>query len=58
MTTQDDRGFQKTDLVMWNPQAPNFQKDVNLVERDTCPNGYQLVDPDRLHFHLTGFRMF
>merc|ERR1711892_1079451 len=47
MTEQDDRGFQKTDLVMWNPQAPNFQSDVNLVERDTCPNGYQLVDPDR-----------
>jgi len=47
MTTQDDRGFEKTDLVMWNPQAPNFQKDVNLVERDTCPNGYQLVNPDR-----------
>merc|ERR1712123_519978 len=44
MTTQDDRGFEKTDLVMWNPQAPNFQSDVNLVERDTCPNGYQLVD--------------
>ena len=47
MTAQDDRGFQKTDLVMWNPQAPNFQSDVNLVERDTCPNGYQLLDPDR-----------
>merc|ERR1712142_373335 len=47
MTTQDDRGFQKTELVMWNPQAPNFQNDVNLVERDTCPNGDQLVDPDR-----------
>merc|ERR1711951_125868 len=26
--------------------APNFQNTVNLVERDTCPNGYQLVDPD------------
>eukprot|EP00090_Calanus_glacialis_P043228 TRINITY_DN76494_c0_g1_i1.p1 TRINITY_DN76494_c0_g1~~TRINITY_DN76494_c0_g1_i1.p1 ORF type:complete len:235 (-),score=91.08 TRINITY_DN76494_c0_g1_i1:56-760(-) len=47
MTAQDDRGFQKTDLVMWNPQTPNFQSGVNLVERDTCPNGYQLLDPDR-----------
>jgi len=46
MTTQDDRGFTKTDMVMFNPQAPNFQKTVNLVERDTCPNGYQLLDPD------------
>merc|ERR1712123_365071 len=46
MTTQDDRGFEKTELVMWNPQAPNFQNDVNLVERDTCPNGYQLMNPD------------
>ena len=47
MTDQDDRGFKKTDMVMWNPQAPNFQSDVNLVERDTCPNGYQLQNPDR-----------
>jgi len=46
MTSQDDRGFEKTELVMFNPQAPNFQKTVNLVERDTCPGGYQLVDPD------------
>merc|ERR1712142_1171141 len=46
MCDQDERGFTKTDLVMFNPQAPNFQNTVNLVERDTCPNGYQLVDPD------------
>jgi len=48
MASQDDRGFTKTDLVMFNPQAPNFQKTVNLVERDTAPNGYQLVDPDKV----------
>eukprot|EP00092_Neocalanus_flemingeri_P033729 GFUD01036666.1.p1 GENE.GFUD01036666.1~~GFUD01036666.1.p1 ORF type:complete len:230 (-),score=73.69 GFUD01036666.1:71-760(-) len=47
MAAQDDRGFKKTELVMFNPQAPNFQSGVNLVERDTCPNGYQLVNPDR-----------
>ena len=47
MANQDDRGFQKAELVMFNPQAPNLQSGVNLVERDTCPNGYQLVDPDR-----------
>ena len=23
-----------------------FLPSVNLVERDTCPNGYQLLDPD------------
>ena len=47
MASTDDRGFEKTELVMFNPQAPNFQTGVNLVERDTCPNGYQLVDPDK-----------
>merc|ERR1712151_662029 len=47
MAGTDDRGFEKTDLVMFNPQAPNFQTGVNLVERDTCPNGFQLVDPDK-----------
>merc|ERR1712051_635602 len=43
----DDRGFAKAELVMFNPAAPNIQTGVNLVARDTCPNGYQLVDPDR-----------
>merc|ERR1711973_621021 len=43
----DDRGFAKAELVMFNPAAPNIQTGVNLVERDTCPNGYQLVDADR-----------
>jgi len=47
MADQDDRGFQKTEMVMFNPQAPNFQSGVNLVERDPCPNGFQLVDPDK-----------
>merc|ERR1712156_1033758 len=32
---------------MFNPAAPNIQSGVNLVPRDTCPNGFQLVDPDR-----------
>merc|ERR1711997_185401 len=43
----DDRGFAKAELVMFNPAAPNIQTGVNLVARDTCPNGYQLVDADR-----------
>ena len=47
MANMDDRGFQKAELVMFNPAAPNIQSGVNLVSRDTCPNGYQLVDPDR-----------
>ena len=47
MAGTDGRGFEKTELVMFNPQAPNFQTGVNLVERDTCPNGFQLVDPDK-----------
>jgi len=47
MTEKDERGFTKTDLVMFNPQQPNFQSTVNLVERDAAPLGYQLVDPDR-----------
>ena len=46
-TYMDDRGFAKAELVMFNPQAPNIQSGVNLVARDTCPNGYQLVDADR-----------
>ena len=43
----DDRGFAKAELVMFNHQAPNIQSGVNLVARDSCPNGYQLVDADR-----------
>merc|ERR1711994_1065732 len=30
-----------------NPQETNFQDTVNRVERNTCPNGFQLVDPDK-----------
>ena len=48
MADQDGRGFQKAELVMFNPQAPNIQSGVNLVSRDHCPNGLQLVDPDRV----------
>jgi len=48
MANQDGRGFQKAELVMFNPQAPNIQSGVNLVSRDSCPNGLQLVDPDRV----------
>merc|ERR1711863_175303 len=47
-TLEDDRGFQKTEnYVMMNPKDANFQDSVNLVERNTCPNGFQLVDPDK-----------
>lgn len=48
-TTQvDDRGFTKTEnFTMMNPREANFQDTVNLVERNPCPNGFQLVDPDK-----------
>lgn len=45
LVKQDDRGFEKSDLVMLNPQTPNFQTTVNLVPRDTAPGGFQQVDP-------------
>jgi len=48
MANQDDRGYQKADLVMFNPATPNFQSEVNLVPRDTAPLGHQLVDPDKV----------
>ena len=47
MADQDGRGFQKAELVMFNPQAPNIQTGDNLVPRDACPNGLAQVDPDR-----------
>merc|ERR1711936_48620 len=47
MASIDDRGFEKAELVMFNPQAPNIHSGVNLVARDPCPNGYQLVNPDQ-----------
>jgi len=47
-TQQDDRGFTKTEnFTMMNPREANFQDTVNLVERNPCPNGFQLVDPDK-----------
>merc|ERR1712156_380003 len=42
----DDRGFAKAELVMFNPQAPNFQNTVNLVPREEAPRGFQLVSAD------------
>jgi len=47
-TQQDDRGFTKTEnFTVMDPRQANFQETVNLVERNPCPNGFQLVDPDR-----------
>jgi len=51
MANMDSRGFQKTDLVMFNPAAPNIQSGVKMVERDDSPMGYQLVDPDKSGKH-------
>jgi len=48
MANKDDRGHVKAELVMFNPAAPNFQKDVNLVPRDTEPLGHQLVCADKV----------
>merc|ERR1712079_723112 len=38
----------KTELVMFNPQAPNFQNTVNLVPREEAPRGFQLVSADKV----------
>jgi hypothetical protein len=48
MAARDDRGFQKAEMVMFNPAAPNFQTEVQLVPRDSAPSGLQLVDADRV----------
>merc|ERR1712242_202353 len=45
-TQQDDRGFMKTEnFTVMDPREANFQETVKLVERNPCPNGFQLVDP-------------
>jgi len=48
MADMDDRGHKKAELVMFNPAAPNFQKEVNLVPRDSAPRDLVLVDSDRV----------
>jgi len=45
-TREDERGFVKTEnFTVMNPREANFQETVKLVERNPCPNGFQLVDP-------------
>jgi len=45
-TRLDERGFLKTEnFTMMNPNEANFQETVKLVERNPCPNGFQLADP-------------
>jgi len=45
-TREDERGFMKTEnFVVMDPREANFQETVKLVERNPCPNGFQLVDP-------------
>jgi len=51
MASTDGRGFEKAELVMFNPQAPNFQSGVNLVARDDKPLGHELVSADRVGKH-------
>merc|ERR1739844_238042 len=47
-TRDDERGFQKTqNFTVMDPRQANFQETVKLVERNPCPNGFQLVDPDK-----------
>merc|ERR1712156_706467 len=44
-TRIDERGFVKTEnFEVMNNQEPNFQETVKLVERNPCPNGFQLVE--------------
>ena len=42
---KDERGFDKADMQVMDPRQANFQETVNLVERDPCPDGFQLVNP-------------
>merc|ERR1711976_904867 len=42
---KDERGFTKTGMELMDPRQANFQDTVNLVERDHCPGGFQLVNP-------------
>lgn len=42
---EDERGFTKTEMQVWDPRNANFQETVNLVERDHAPGGFQLVNP-------------
>ena len=51
MAEKDSRGFEKTDVVMFNPAAPNIQSGVNLVPRDEKPLGHELVCADRVGKH-------
>merc|ERR1711978_315707 len=47
-TREDERGFVKTEnFTVMDPRQANFQETVKLVERNPCPNGFQLVDPDK-----------
>merc|ERR1711918_63042 len=48
MANIDDRGHEKAELVMFDPQAPNFQNTVNLVAREEAPRGFQLVSADKV----------
>jgi len=48
MANIDDRGHEKAELVMFDPQAPNFQNTVNLVPREEAPRGFQLVSADKV----------
>jgi len=51
MADTDGRGFQKSEVVMFNPAAPNHQSGVNLVPRDEKPLGHELVSADRVGKH-------
>jgi len=42
---KDERGFVKAEMQVMDPRQANFQDTVNLVERDPCPGGFQLVNP-------------
>jgi len=46
-TTEDERGFTKTEMQVMDPRQANFQDTVNLVERNTSPGGHQLVNPEK-----------
>jgi len=47
-TRLDERGFVKAPMEVMNPREANFQETVNLVDRNPNPDGFALVDPDRV----------
>merc|ERR1711936_1307037 len=44
-TKSPSSSVKSENFVVMDPREANFQETVKLVERNPCPNGFQLVDP-------------